>query len=159
LKAVLHDTIAISGALFALLVGATTFTLVLRAFGTDVVVAGALAHLAGGAPAALAVVLAALAACALVLDAFEIIFVVVPVLMPPLLMRVPDATWVSVLALLILQASFLAPPFGYAFLMMRSVTRTEATTASFARAIAPYLAAQIVVLAAIVSWPGLLVRR
>ena len=158
LKAVLRDTVAITGALFALLVGATTFTLVLRAFGTDVVVGALLTHLAGGG-VALSVVLVALALCALVLDAFEIIFVVVPVLMPPLLMRVPDATWVSVLALLILQASFLAPPFGYAFLMMRSVTKSELRAAAFARAIAPYLVAQLAVLAAVLTWPGLLLRR
>ena len=61
----------------------------------------------------------ALAACALVLDAFEMIFVVVPLVMPALLARVPDATWVAVLTLLILQASFLVPPFGYAVLMAR----------------------------------------
>lgn len=158
MKAVLRDTVAITGALFALLVGATTFTLVLRAFGTDGAVGALLAHLAGGG-VALAVVLIALACCALVLDAFEIIFVVVPVLMPPLLTRVPDATWVSVLALLILQASFLAPPFGYAFLMMRSVTKSEMRAVAFARAIAPYLLAQVVVLVAVLAWPGLIVRR
>ena len=38
--------------------------------------------------------------CALVLDAFEMIFVVVPVVMPPLLTLVHNATWVAVLTLL-----------------------------------------------------------
>ena len=61
------------------IVGATTFTLVVRAYGTDRWVAAVLATLPGGAPAPLFVVLAGLALCALVLDAFELIFVVVPV--------------------------------------------------------------------------------
>ena len=34
----------------------------------------------------------------LVLDAFELIFLVVPLVMPPLLAQVPDAAWVSALA-------------------------------------------------------------
>ncbi|MEP7276939.1 MAG: TRAP transporter large permease subunit [Betaproteobacteria bacterium] len=100
LRTVLSDTIAVTGALIALLVGATTFTLVVRAFGTDRWIAELLAALPGGAPVALAVVLGTLGVCALVLDAFELIFVVVPIVMPPLLMQVGDATWVAVLALL-----------------------------------------------------------
>ena len=101
---------AITGALFALLVGATVFTLVLRAYGTDRWVATALAPLGGRSGdnwAALAIVLLIVGLCALVLDAFEMIFVVIPVVMPPLLTVVHDVTWVAVLTLLILQASFL----------------------------------------------------
>jgi hypothetical protein len=39
LAEILRDAMAITGALFALLVGATIFTLVMRAFGTDRLVA------------------------------------------------------------------------------------------------------------------------
>ena len=156
LAAILRDTMAISGALFALLVGSTVFTLLVRAFGTDRYIAAALTGMGGGIYAALAAVLGALALCALVLDAFEMIFVVIPVVMPPLLTRVPDATWVSVLTLLILQASFMVPPFGYAVLMMRNSVRSSVATAPLARAIGPYLVAQIAVLCAVLAWPGLL---
>jgi TRAP-type C4-dicarboxylate transport system permease large subunit len=51
LREVLRDTMAVTGALFALLVGATVFTLILRAYGTDRWVAAALVQLPGGAPA------------------------------------------------------------------------------------------------------------
>jgi TRAP-type mannitol/chloroaromatic compound transport system permease large subunit len=113
LKDVLRDTMAVTGALFALLVGATVFTLIVRAFGTDRWVGSLLAGLAhGGVYGPLLAVMLILGLCAFVLDAFEMTFVVVPLLMPPLLTRVPDATWVAVLTLLILQASFLVPPFG-----------------------------------------------
>jgi hypothetical protein len=114
------DTMAVTGALFALLVAATMFTLIVRGFGTDRWVAALLQQLPGGSVEAICVVLPILALCALVLDAFELIFVVVPVVAPPLLTVVPNATWVAVLMLLILQASFLLPSFGYAVLMVRS---------------------------------------
>ena len=119
LAEVLRDAMTITGALFALLVGATIFTLVVRAFGTDRFVADWLAHLAGNPRRALVIVLLMLAVCAFVLDAYEMIFVVIPIVMPPLLIRVPDAAWVAVLTLLVLQASFLIPPMGYAVLMVR----------------------------------------
>ena len=42
------------------------------------------------------------------------IFLVIPIVMPPLLAAVPDAAWVAALTLLVLQAGFLLPPLGYA---------------------------------------------
>lgn len=158
LQSVLRDTMAVTGTLFALLVGATVFTLILRAYGTDRWVAAALVQLPGGAPVTLAVVLASLALCALVLDAFEMIFVVIPVLMPPLLIQIGDATWVAVLTLLILQSSFLTPPFGYSVLMVRNSVRRTLSARRMARALAPYLAAQLAVLTLTLAWPVLVWR-
>ena len=152
----LYDTMAIAGALFALLVAATFFTLVQRAFGTDHWLAAQFAQMGSGAFPALAIVLAALGLSALVLDAFEMIFVVIPLLIPPLLTRVPDATWVSVLVLLILQTSFLVPPFGYAVLMARGRVGKPVATAPLARALLPYVAAQVLVVALVIAFPGIL---
>jgi len=159
LMAVLRDTMAISGALFALLLAATIFTLVLRAYGTDRWLAALLGALPGGGPFALAGGLAIVAACALVLDAFEMIFVVVPVVMPPLLTVVSDATWVSVLTLLMLAASFLLPPFGYAILLTRQVQAKPLGLAPLVRELAPYLVAQWLVLAVVLAVPQIVWHR
>lgn len=153
MREVLRDTMALSGALFALLIAATMFTLVLRIFGTDRWVASFIAGLEGGAYFVLAVVLLILAASALVLDAFEIIFVVIPIVMPPLLMRVPDAVWVSVIVLLVLQASFLIPPLGYAVLLIRGEMKEPLSARQLMRALTPYIAAQLAVLALVLAFP------
>ena len=159
LKDVLRDTMAVTGALFALLIGATVFTLVLRAFGTDRWVTSLMSGAAqGGVYEPLLAVMLILGLCAFVLDAFEMTFVVVPVLIPPLLMRVPDATWVAVLTLLILQTSFLLPPFGYAVLMLRNRLTRSIDGGGFVRAMLPYLLAQLAVLALVLVVPGLLWR-
>jgi TRAP-type mannitol/chloroaromatic compound transport system permease large subunit len=100
-------------------------------------------------------VLVVFALAAFVLDAFEIVFVIVPIVMPPVLTRAPDAIWISVLALLALQASFLVPPTGYAVMMARSAVGQKAPLRPLARALAPYLGAQLVVLALVVLLPGL----
>jgi tripartite ATP-independent transporter DctM subunit len=152
---VLRDTMAVTGALFALFVAATTFTLVFRTFGTDRLLDVWVKQVPGGATGAAIAVLVVFALSAFVLDAFEIVFVIVPIVMPPILTQAPDAIWISVLALLALQASFLVPPSGYAVMMARSSLPRKTAIRPLARALAPYLAAQLVVLALVVALPPL----
>src|SRR6185312_13396861 len=155
MRALLSDALAITGALFALLIAATTFTLVLRLLGTDRLVNGLVGAIPGGDFAAVAVVLAVIGLCAFVLDAFEIIFVIVPIVIPPLLVRVADARWVSVLVLLTLQSSFLLPPFGYALMMVRGAAIKPARFGAFVAALVPFLLAQWLVLGLVLAMPGL----
>lgn len=153
-RAILRDTMATTGALFALLVAASTYTLVLRAWGTDAWIGQFLQSLPG-AGMALAVVLLILLLSAFILDALEIIFVLIPIAMPPLLVLEPHATWVAVLALLVLQLGFLLPPFGYAILMVGSVLPRPLSIRALSRALLPYLLVQAGVLGAVLLWPHL----
>lgn len=149
---VLRDTAAMSGTLF---VAVTAFTLVFRTFGTDQLLNTWVKLVPGGATGAAITVLVVFALAAFVLDAFEIVFVIVPIVMPPVLARAPDAIWISVLALLALQASFLVPPTGCAVMMARSQMRQKTALAPLVRALAPFIAAQFVVLALVVAVPKL----
>ena len=155
LRELLRDAIAMTGALFTLLVAATTFTLILRLLGTDRLVNNLVAGIPGGAVPATAAVLAVIGLCAFVLDAFEIIFVILPIVLPPLLVRVDDARWVAVLVLLTLQSSFLLPPFGYALMMVRGATRSTAPFRAFVRALVPFLLGQWILLLAVLFVPRL----
>ena len=156
LRGVLHDALAITGALFALLIAATTLTLVLRLLGTDRLVSDWITGIPAGELAVVAIVLGAIGLTAFVLDAFEIIFVIVPIAVPPLLIRVADARWVSVLVLLTLQTSFLLPPFGYALMMARGTLRQTLGFREMIRALVPFLIAQWAVLATVLLFPGLI---
>lgn len=154
--AVLDDTLALSGALFALLVGATMFSLVFRLFGTD----RWLAELVLGSPwppmATAVLVLLGTAACAWVLDAFEMIFVIVPLVAPPLVVQLGDAQQAAVLLLLVLQLSFLLPPMGYAVLMARSQSGLpRVPTVKLLPALLPFVAAQLAVAATVLAAPKL----
>ena len=155
LKQLLNDAIALTGALFALLLAATTFTMVLRLLGTADLVGKMVSSIPGGDITAVAVVLGVIGISAFVLDAFEIIFVIVPIVIPPLLIRIADARWVSVLVLLTLQSSFLLPPFGYALMMVRGVLKEPVAFRSFVRALAPFLAAQWLLLLLVLFVPQL----
>jgi tripartite ATP-independent transporter DctM subunit len=155
LNKVLSDAIALTGALFALLLAATTFTMVLKLLGTADLVGKMVSSIPGGDITAVAVVLCVIGISAFVLDAFEIIFVIVPIVIPPLLIRIADARWVSVLVLLTLQSSFLLPPFGYALMMVRGVLKEPVAFRSFVRALAPFLAAQWLLLVLVLLFPQL----
>lgn len=155
LLATLNETLATTGALFALLVAATGFTLMLRIFGTDRLVSDFLTSLPGGPTVTLAIVLAIIALSALVLDAFEIIFVIIPIVAPPLLVTVNDPVWASVAILLALQASFLLPPFGYALMMTRAVSRVPLSLKALLRPVSYFLAAELVVLLLLLASPNL----
>lgn len=151
----LTEALAHTGALFALLVAATTLTLLLRVCGSDAWIAELIARLPGGPTQIAICVLVLLALSALVLDAFEIVFVVVPLVMPPLLMRVEDATWVAVLTLLILQLSFLMPPLGFALVLAKSREGAGSVTSNgiMAKALAPFVVALCVVLGTVLLKP------
>ena len=155
MREVLAHAMATTGALFALLIAATTLTLMLRLLGTDKLVADWVTALPGGDLGVVAIVLLVIGASAFVLDAFEIIFVIVPIVIPPLLIRVADARWVAVLVLLTLQTSFLLPPFGYALMMVRGTLRYAGSLTALVRAIAPFLLAQWIVLATVLLLPQL----
>jgi TRAP-type mannitol/chloroaromatic compound transport system permease large subunit len=136
----------LSGALLALLVGASTFSLIFRLFGTDRWLTDMVldSHLAPNLTAALVLLLTAL--CAWVLDAFEMIFVIIPILAPPLIALLGDAQQVAVLLLLVLQLSFLIPPMGYAVMMARSRSGLVNSSVWFTlRALLPYLLVQCAV--------------
>jgi tripartite ATP-independent transporter DctM subunit len=155
LAGVLGDAMTLTGLLMALLIGATSFSLVLRAFGTDTLVASGLQQLADRPLVLLGAVFAGLVVCSFVLDAFEMIFLVIPLVMPPLLAVVGDPAWVAALTLLVLQAGFLLPPLGYAVVMARRTLHAAPALGALARALLPNLLAQALIIGAIVAWPRL----
>ena len=150
----LRDMAANTGALFALLMGATSFTLILRLLQTDKLITDWLLSVHTSSFGFLLLILGLVACLALVLDAFEMIFVMVPILAPPLLMRVEDAVWVAVCLLLTLQMAFLIPPVGYALAMARSLNEPQVTFKDCLKRISPYLGVQILVLGAVLIWPS-----
>ena len=61
----------------------------------------------------------------------------------------------AVLVLLALQASFMLPPVGYALILARGVLRDRSPLPAVMKALAPYLAAQLLVLALVLAFPAL----
>ena len=151
---VLQDTLSLSGALFALLVGATTFSLIFRLLGTDLWIADVVLNSTLSPYLTAALVLLAVALCAWVLDAFEMIFVIIPIVAPPLIAKLGDAQQAAVLLLLVLQLSFLIPPMGYAVLMARARAGLgRIATPALVKALLPFVLMQCAVTAVVFTAP------
>ena len=139
----------------AMLIGATIFSLVFRLWGSDRWLAEQFLNTGWQPmPRALAV-LAVVMACAWVLDAFEMIFVIIPILAPPLIAILGDAQQAAVVLLLVLQVSFLIPPMGYAVMMARIKAPQKIGLSRLLSAMAPFVLVQLVVVGAVLAQPQL----
>jgi len=156
LAPVIYRTAQITSMIFVILIGATLFSLVFRGLGGDEMVRRALSDLPGGTGGAVLVVMLAMFLLGFVMDAFEIIFVVVPIVAPALLaMPGVDPVWLGVMMALNLQTSYLHPPLGPTLFYLRGVAPPEITTADIYIGVVPFVLIQF--LALLVLWfaPGL----
>jgi tripartite ATP-independent transporter DctM subunit len=150
-----QSVMKLTGMVFMLLIGATTFSLVFRGFSGDVYVTHLLSSLPGGTVGPVAVVMAVCFGLGFFLDALEIIFLVVPVAMPPLLFLGADPVWLAVLTAINLQTSFLHPPFGFALFFMRSVAPKSISTGDIYWGAVPFIFVQLIVLALVWAQPAM----
>jgi len=156
LRPVVDKTAQITAMIFLILIGATLFSLVFRALGGDDLVSRALLHLPGGANGAVLIVMLAVFLLGFVMDAFEIIFVVVPIVAPALL-KLPgiDPVWLGIMMAMNLQTSYMHPPLGPTLFFLRGVAPPEITTRHIYVGIVPFVAIQLFALVVLWFWPGL----
>ena len=153
---VMVRTTQITSMIFLILIGATLFSLVFRGLGGDVMVERALTNLPGGVAGATLAVMAALFLLGFVMDAFEIIFVVVPIV-APVLLKMPgvDPVWLGVMMAVNLQTSYMHPPLGPTLFYLRGVAPPEVTTRHIYLGIIPYVLIQLAMLVALWFLPAL----
>ncbi|MCL4689353.1 MAG: TRAP transporter large permease subunit [Burkholderiales bacterium] len=139
---------------YALMIGATIFSLAFKGFGGDQVAFDLLAKMPGNAMGALFIVLALTFVLGFFLDSFEIIFIVVPTFAPPLIALGIEPLWFGVLLAVVLQTSYLTPPFGLAVFYLMGVYK-DIGTSTIIRGVIPYTGLQCVAIAAIFYFPWL----
>lgn len=151
LTAIVGRTAQMSSMIMLILIGATLFSLVFRGFGGDDLVQRTLGGLPGGPAGAVLVVMLAVFLLGFVMDAFEIILVIVPIVAPALLaMPGIDPVWLGVLLAVNLQTSYMHPPLGPTIFYLRSVAPPELTTKHIYLGVIPFIAIQL--LALVVLW-------
>ena len=156
LRPVAEKTAQITAMIFLILIGATLFSLVFRALGGDDMVSRALTDLPGGANGAVLIVMLSVFLLGFVMDAFEIIFVVIPIVAPALLMLPGvDPVWLGIMIAVNLQTSYMHPPLGPTLFFLRGVAPPEVTTRHIYVGIIPFVAIQLVALVVLWFWPAL----
>lgn len=155
LREVVRQTAVVTSMVFLIFIGAAIFSLVFRGFHGDERVTEFLTSLPGGTLSAVALVMLVMFLLGFILDFIEITFVVVPIVGPVLLMMGLDPVWLGVMIAINLQTSFLTPPFGFSLFYLRGVAPPELRTAQIYRGVAPFIAIQLLMLAALALFPEL----
>jgi len=155
LQAALSDTMKISGMVFGIVIAASLLALVFRGFGGDRIVMGLLSDIPGGQWGALLLIMFVVFMLGFILEAVEIIYIVVPLLGPAILATDVSPIWFAVLLAMNLQTSFLTPPFGFALFYYRSAAPRSITTPDIYRGVMPFVALQLLALAMVIIWPDL----
>ncbi len=145
----------LTGMMFLLLMGASTFTLVFRGLNGTQTVHGLLAMLPGGLNFAVFAVFAVTFCFGFFLDALEIVLLVVPIAMPPLLALGASPLWMTALMALTVQTSFLMPPSGFALFFLRSIATREIATRDIYKGALPFIVIQLTVVAMLWRFPAL----
>ena len=108
-----------------ILVGSTIFSFTFNAADGHIWVESLFEDLPGGQTGFLLLVTLLVFVLGFFLDFFEIAFIVVPLLVPVANSLGIDLIWFGIILAMILQTSFLTPPFGFSLFYLRSVAPTQ----------------------------------
>lgn len=155
IRQALDSTARYTGMILFILIGATAFALMFRALGGDWVLRDTMEMLPGGASTFVILTLLVVFVLGFFIDFFEIVFILVPVLLPAAVALNVDLVWYGIMLAIVIQTSFLTPPFGFALFYLRGVSPPGLTTGDIYRGVIPFIGVQVVVTAAIYWFPAL----
>ena len=140
---VLQETTRTTAFIFAILIGATAFSLVLRGLGGDQLVERALLGLPFGGTGIIISILFATFLLGFFLDWIELTLIVLPLVSPVVGTLGFDPIWFTVLFAVCLQTSFLTPPVGFAIFYLKGVAPPEINVQVIYKGVVPFVFLQI----------------
>lgn len=155
LNDVLGQTTTTTAFIFAIFVGATAFSLVLRGLGGDELIEGALLGLPFGPTGIVITILFATFLLGFFLDWIEISLIILPLVAPVVQSLGFDLVWFTVLFAVCLQTSFLTPPVGFAIFYLKGVAPDNIDIRTIYRGVFPFILLQLLGLALIFIWKPL----
>ena len=168
MRQAMDTTMKLSCFVMFILLGSTVFSLAFQGVDGPVWVEHMLSGLPGGQVGFLIAVNLLIFFLAFFLDFFELAFIVVPLLAPVADKLGIDLVWFGVLLAVNMQTSFMHPPFGFALFYLRSVApklpyldritqqrMAPVTTEQIYWGSIPFVVIQLVMVAMIIAFPGL----
>jgi len=152
------ETVKVTAMVFAILLGATAFSMAFSYTGGDYIVEEVLSDLPGGATGFLILSMIAILVLGFFIDFVEIAFIIVPILAPVADLLGIAPLWFAILIAMNLQTSFLTPPFGFSLFYLKGVAPREVTTMDIYKGVMPFILIQILIVISIMvlpSWYGL----
>jgi tripartite ATP-independent transporter DctM subunit len=155
LLAALRGTVAISGMIFLIILGATTFSQMLSFSGaTDGIVAAIFGQNFSPMMIIFGMMLA-LIFLGIFIDQVSMMLITLPVFMPIVQRLDIDLIWFGVLFLICMQLGLLLPPHGLLLMTMKGVAPPQVTMAHIFQAVVPYIAMSLVLLVLLIALPAI----
>jgi tripartite ATP-independent transporter DctM subunit len=148
------QTVKVTSMVFAILIGATAFSMVFVYTGADTIVEDFMLQLPGDKWGFIVLSMAIILFLGFFIDFIEISYIVVPILLPISASLGIDPIWFAVLIAMNLQTSFLTPPFGFSLFYLKGVAKDIKTTDIY-KGVVPFILIQIAVLISIVVFPSI----
>jgi tripartite ATP-independent transporter DctM subunit len=146
-------TIKLTSMVFLILIGATFFSLVFRGFEGEELIQNLLSHGPENKYLSLIITLGIMFFLGFILDFIEIIFIIIPLFGPVLFSYGFDPIWVGILIAMVLQTSFLTPPFGFSLFYLRGVAPKEIPTKDIYKGVLPFIIIQIIAIGLVFMFP------
>ncbi|GAA6209807.1 hypothetical protein NBRC116601_31000 [Cognatishimia sp. WU-CL00825] len=163
---VLISTFNTTAYIFAIFLGATVFSYVLRELGGDELIEHMIASTGFGATGTILFILFIVFLLGFVLDWIEITLIVLPLMRPIVnglgldipgfgVIDEPALVWFVILVAVTLQTSFLTPPVGFALFYLKGVCPPEIKLLDIYRGVVPFVLLQLTGLALVFLLPQL----
>ena len=147
------DAIKLTSMVFLILIGATFFSLVFRGLEGEEMIQGLLSFGPEDKYLSLIITLGIMFLLGFILDFIEIIFIIIPLFGPVLFTYGYDPVWVAIMIAMVLQTSFLTPPFGFSLFYLRGVAPKEVSTYDIYKGVIPFVIIQIVAVIIVFLFP------
>jgi len=151
----LRGTVAISGMIMFIILGATTFSQILSFSGATQGLVTAILGQGLTTFAILAGMMLLLIFLGIFVDQVSMMLITLPVFMPIVQRLEIDLIWFGVLYLICMQLGLLLPPHGLLLMTMKGVAPPEVTMAHIFQAVVPYIAMSLVLLSIIIAFPAI----
>ncbi|KGK00592.1 TRAP transporter large permease [Thalassotalea sp. ND16A] len=150
--------------IFAIFIGATVFSFVLRELGGDELISQTLTSLPFGDYGVLIAILVIVFLLGFLLDWIEITLIVLPLLAPVIagldfnvdgygVLDQPVLVWFVMLIALTLQTSFLTPPVGFALFYLKGVCPPDIKLTDIYKGVIPFILLQLLGLTILIIYP------
>jgi TRAP-type mannitol/chloroaromatic compound transport system permease large subunit len=149
------ESVKITAMVFAILIGATAFSMVFTYTGADQLVEQFMLNLPGDKWGFIILSMVAILILGFFIDFVEISYIIVPILVPIAEAIGINPIWFAILIAMNLQTSFLTPPFGFSLFYLKGVAPPSVSTMDIYKGVVPFIIIQVIVLASIVAFPDL----
>ncbi len=147
------ETVKISAMVFAILLGATAFSMAFTYTGGDHIIEELLLGLPGEQMGFLILSMVVIMVLGFFIDFVEISFIIVPMLAPVAEALGIAPLWFAILIAMNLQTSFLTPPFGFSLFYLKGVAPSSVSTTDIYRGVLPFILIQVMVVISILVMP------